>query len=48
MEINFSSLNLLESIIYRANIFNYDNKFLTLVRQINTPISIKIDGKITK
>ncbi len=44
MEINFSSFNLLESIIFRANIFNYDNKFLNIVREINSPIRINYAG----
>ena len=45
MEINLSTFNLLESIIFRANIFNYDNKYLNTVREINTPINIKFAGK---
>jgi hypothetical protein len=30
-----TSPNLLDSIIYRANVFNYDNKFLTEIRDRN-------------
>lgn len=45
MEINFSTFNLLESVIYRANIFNYDNKFLASIRETNSPFQIKYDGK---
>ena len=46
MEISLSKENLMESIIFRANIFNYDNKFLTTVKEITTPISVKFPGKI--
>lgn len=46
MEINFSTFNLLESVIYRANIFNFDNKFLASVRETNSPFLIKYDGKL--
>jgi hypothetical protein len=45
MEIKFSSFNLLESIIYRANIFNYDNKFLNFVKEIKSKIIIQYEGK---
>lgn len=48
MEINFNTFNLLDSIIYRANIFNYDNKFLSIVREINSPMKIKYEGNIRK
>lgn len=44
MELNFSTFNILDSVIYRANIFNYDNKFLGSVRELNFPIPIKMEG----
>jgi len=44
MELNFSTFNILDSVIYRANIFNYDNKFLGIVRELNFPIPIKMEG----
>jgi hypothetical protein len=45
MEINFSKFNLLESVIYRANIFNYDNKFLNSVKDSESSSSIRYECK---
>ena len=47
MQINLSTFNLLQTIIFRSNIFNYDNKYLNIVKEINSPINIKFAGKNT-
>ncbi len=48
MEIN--SNNLLDNIIFRANIFNYDSKFLSELkkRNIKLDFSIYAQGKLLK
>jgi hypothetical protein len=39
------SNNLLDNIIYRANIFNYDNKFLSEIRERNLKLDLNIYSK---
>jgi hypothetical protein len=34
--------NLLESLIFRSNIFNYDNKFLTELREKNLKVDLNL------
>jgi len=46
MDINLSTFNLLESVIYRANIFNYDNKFLASIRETKDNVRVKYEGKL--
>ena len=46
MELNFSNFSLLESIIYRANIFNYDIKFLTCLREKHMSFNLNYYSKL--
>lgn len=46
MEINSS--NLLDNIIYRANIFNYDTKFLNEVRERNLKLDLNSYSQVRK